>query len=83
VTGWTVTAVTLSLLLALAALGVLRGGTLERVVALQLAGVLAPLLAVVVAITSGRGLYLEVALALAVVSLGGALAYARFLERWL
>jgi multicomponent Na+:H+ antiporter subunit F len=83
VTGWSVTAVALALLLALTTAGVLRGGTLERVVALQLAGVLAPLLAVVVAITSGRGLYLEVALALAVVSLGGALAYARFLERWL
>jgi multicomponent Na+:H+ antiporter subunit F len=83
VTGWSVTAVALALLLALATCGVLRGGTLERVVALQLAGVLAPLLAVVIALTSGRGLYLEVALALAVVSLGGALAYARFLERWL
>jgi multisubunit Na+/H+ antiporter MnhF subunit len=80
---WTALAVTLTLLLGATTIGVLRGGTLERVVALQLAGVLAPLLAIVVALTSGRGLYLEVGLALAVVSLGGSLAYARFLERWL
>jgi multicomponent Na+:H+ antiporter subunit F len=80
---WTAAAVLLTLLLGLTTIGVVRGGTLERVVALQLAGVLAPLLAIVVALTSGRGLYLEVGLALAVVSLGGALAYARFLERWL
>ncbi|GGI04595.1 monovalent cation/H+ antiporter complex subunit F [Egicoccus halophilus] len=82
-TPWVVTAVTLVVLLCVGAAAVLRGDTLSRVVGLQLASVLAPITAVVVAVAAQRTLFLEVALALAVLSLAGSLVYARSLERWL
>jgi multisubunit Na+/H+ antiporter MnhF subunit len=70
-------------LLALTAVSVCRGQPMDRVVGLQLAGVLATLTAVVLAIATGRTIVLDVALVLAVLTLIGGLAYARFLERWL
>jgi multicomponent Na+:H+ antiporter subunit F len=82
VTAWAVTAGVLAVLLLVGAAAVLRGRPLERAVGLQLAGILATLLAVVVAVGSGRRIVLDVALVLAVVTLTGGLAYARFLERW-
>ncbi|MFA9445312.1 monovalent cation/H+ antiporter complex subunit F [Egicoccus sp. AB-alg6-2] len=82
-TPWVVAAGVLLSLLAVGSITVLRGDTLARVVGLQLASVLSPIIAVVVAIATGRHVFLEVALALAVLSLAGSLVYARSLERWL
>lgn len=60
-----------------------RGEVFDRLVGLQLSGILATLLTVLVALTTGRALVLDVALVVALVALGGGLVYARFLERWL
>jgi multisubunit Na+/H+ antiporter MnhF subunit len=80
---WDVALVALVALLAVATVAVVRGGTLDRLVGLQLTNVLAALAAVVLAIATGRGVILDVALVLAVLALASGLAYARFLERWL
>lgn len=82
-TTWVAATGALLVLFALGAVAVLRGDTLSRVVGLQLASVLAPVIAVGVAVATGRHVLLEVALALAVLSLAGSLVYARSLERWL
>jgi multicomponent Na+:H+ antiporter subunit F len=83
VRSWEVLTVVLVVLFAAGSTAVLRGETLDRVVGVQLAGVLAPITAVAIALASGRTVLLEVALALAVLTLAGSLVYARFLERWL
>ena len=73
------------LLAAFAACGVacLRGHTMERLAALQLAGTIAVLLVLVVAEIAGRSMYLGVGVTLAIGSAIGTLAFVRFLERWL
>jgi multisubunit Na+/H+ antiporter MnhF subunit len=80
---WTVASTGLLVLLSLTAVTVCRGRAIDRVVGLQLTGVLATLTAVMLAMASGRAMVLDVALVLAVLTLIGGLAYARFLERWL
>jgi multisubunit Na+/H+ antiporter MnhF subunit len=83
VTAWVVAAGALTVLLGVAGVAVLRGGALDRLVGLQLVGVIAPLVLVAVAMATGYGVLLEVGLALVLLSFAGGLAYARFLERWL
>jgi multisubunit Na+/H+ antiporter MnhF subunit len=83
VTAWVVAAGSLTVLLGVAGVAVLRGGALDRLVGLQLVGVIAPLVLVAVAMVTGYGVLLEVGLALVLLSFAGGLAYARFLERWL
>ncbi len=82
-TWWTAAVTGLLVLLSLTSVSVCRGRAMDRVVGLQLIGVLATLTAIVLAVATGRSLVLDVALVLAVLTLIGGLAYARFLERWL
>jgi multicomponent Na+:H+ antiporter subunit F len=83
VTVWVVAAGALVVLLGGAGVAVARGGLLDRLVGLQLVGVVTPLVLVVLAVALGLPILLEVALAVVVLSFVGGLAYARFLERWL
>jgi multisubunit Na+/H+ antiporter MnhF subunit len=80
---WTGALIALLALLGAGTLAVVRGDTVDRLVGLQLANVLATLAAVTLAIVTGRGVFLDVALVMAVLTLAAGLAYARFLERWL
>lgn len=82
-TPWIVAAIALTGLFGLTTWSVLRGSTLDRLIGLQLVGVVLPLLFVVVSVASGRALYLDVAVVLAIVSFAGGLTYAHVLERWL
>jgi multicomponent Na+:H+ antiporter subunit F len=67
---------------ALAFVRLLRGPTLpDRVVALDLIGVLIVCVIVAVAATSGQQTYLDVAIVIALVSFVGTVAYARYIER--
>lgn len=59
-----------------------RAGILDALVALQLAGVIATLVLLVVAQDFGRSTLFDLALVAAVLSFAGSLAFARFLERW-
>jgi multicomponent Na+:H+ antiporter subunit F len=80
-----ITTTTLAMLAAAAALAfirLLRGPTLpDRVVALDLIGVLVVCTVVAVAATTGRQVYLDVAMVIALVSFVGTVAYARYVER--
>ncbi|HTU20025.1 MAG TPA: monovalent cation/H+ antiporter complex subunit F [Gemmataceae bacterium] len=73
------------LLLALlpCAIVIFRAATLDRLVALELAGTITTLLILTLAQELGRPSICDLALALALLSLPGTLVYAYFLERWL
>lgn len=83
--GQMVTATTLAMLALAAVLAfirLLRGPTLpDRVVALDLIGVLIVCIVVGVAASTGRQAYLDVAIVIALVSFVGTVAYARYVER--
>jgi multicomponent Na+:H+ antiporter subunit F len=67
---------------ALAFVRLLQGPTLpDRVVALDLIGVLIVCATVAVAATTGQQAYLDVAMVIALVSFVGTVAYARYIER--
>lgn len=61
----------------------LRGDVVDRLVGLELAGVVVTLMLLLLAQAFGRVIYVDLALALALLSLPGGLAFARFLERFL
>ena len=66
----------------LAFVRLLLGPTLpDRVVALDLIGVLIVCVTVAVAATTGQQAYLDVAIVIALVSFVGTVAYARYIER--
>jgi multicomponent Na+:H+ antiporter subunit F len=74
-----------ALLAALVPLGLFafRSPIGDRLVALELAGVLETLALVLLAEGFDRDIYFDLAVVMAVVSFIGTLAYVRFLERWL
>lgn len=73
------------LLLALVPCGIaaFRGDVMERLVGLEMAGMIVTLLLVMLAQGMSRVNFYDLALALALLSFGGGLVFARFLERWL
>ncbi len=79
---WTVAA--FALLLGLVPCGVvcLRGQPTERLVGLEMAANLDALALLLLAVAYRRTIYLDLALALALLSFAGGLVFARFLERW-
>jgi multicomponent Na+:H+ antiporter subunit F len=83
VTPWFMACGALLVLLAGTLVGVARGHSIDRVVALKLTSVIVTLLVVALAVATGEPLLLEVALAVVLLTFVGGLAYARFLERWL
>ena len=62
---------------------VFRGGFADRVVGLELAGVLVTLELVLLAQGFNRTSFLDLPLTLAMLSLGGGMVFVRFLQRWL
>jgi multicomponent Na+:H+ antiporter subunit F len=79
---WTVAA--FALLLGLVPCGVvcLRGEPTERLVGLEMAANLEALVLLLLAVAYRRSIYLDLALALALLTFAGGLVFARFLERW-
>jgi multicomponent Na+:H+ antiporter subunit F len=78
----TVALAMLALAAALAFIRLLQGPTLpDRVVAIDLIGVLIVCIVVTVAASTGRQAYLDVAIVIALVSFVGTVAYARYIER--
>jgi len=73
------------LLFALVPCGVasFRGDVMERLVGLEMAGMIVTLLLVMLSEGMGRVSFYDLGLALALLSFGGGLVFARFLERWL
>ena len=78
----TVALVMLALAAALAFIRLLLGPTLpDRVVAIDLMGVLIVCIVVTVAAATGQQTYLDVAIVIALISFVGTVAYARYIER--
>lgn len=76
---------TLALLAGLVPCGIvcLRGDVVDRLVGLEMAGVVVTLALLLLAQGFGRVVYVDLALALALLSFAGGLVFARFLERFL
>jgi multicomponent Na+:H+ antiporter subunit F len=79
---WLVAALVLVAGLVPCGVACLRGEAEDRLVGLELAGTVATLVLVLLAVGFGRGVYADLALALALFSFAGGLVFARFLERW-
>ncbi len=60
----------------------LRGEPTERLVGLMMAGNIDALVLLLLAVGYRRAVYLDLALALALLTFAGGLVFARFLERW-
>ncbi len=60
----------------------LTGRVFARFIALQMIQTVAVLVVMLISIGAERSIYMDVALALALTSLGSGLIFARFLERW-
>jgi multicomponent Na+:H+ antiporter subunit F len=69
-------------LLPCAAVALRAGEVMERVVALEMASVLLTLALAMLAEAMQRPIFLDLALTQALLSFGGGLVFARFLERW-
>ncbi len=80
---WLVGAAALALALVPASVTALRGRATDRLVGLELAGVLMAQLLVLFAVGEKRVPFVDVGLAVAVLAFGAGLVFARFLERWL
>lgn len=77
-----VTLTTLAFAAVLAFIRVVRGPTLpDRVIAIDLMGVLMVCLLVVVGASTGEQAFLDVAIVIALISFVGTVAYARYVER--
>ncbi len=80
---WLLTAGAMLLCLVPCGIACLRGNAVSRVVALEAAGLIATLILLLVAEGFHRQPFTDLALALALLSFGGGLVFARFLERWM
>ena len=60
-----------------------RGGVVDRLVALEFAGIVIALILVLMADAFGRPSFMDVALTLALLSFPGVMAFAQTFERWL
>lgn len=60
----------------------MRSGPVQRLVGLELAGVVSTVVLLLLAQGFSRTAYIDLALVLALLSFAGSLVFARFLERW-
>lgn len=80
---WKVAALATALALVPAAIVSLRGRMIDRLVGLELVGMLTAQLCVLWAVAVDRPSFVDVGLTVGVLAFGGGLVFARFLERWL
>lgn len=79
---WYFAACVLLVSLALCGVACVKGSPIDRLVALELAGTIDVLILMALAQAFGRGIFMDLALALALLTFAGGLTFARFLERW-
>ena len=80
---WTLAAIALLPPFGIVVAAACRGAAMRRLVALQLATSLASLILVAMTFAFDQSAFIDLPLALALLSLPGAMAMALFLERWL
>jgi len=82
VNAWLAAASALLILVLPCAVAAMRGGMVERLLGVELGGVLTTLSLLMLAEGFDRSIYFDLALVFAVMSFVGSLAFVRFLERW-
>ncbi len=80
---WLIAAGVMLLCLIPCGVACLRGDAVDRLVALEAGGLIASLTLLLAAEGFGRQPFADLALALALLSFGGGMVFARFLERWM
>jgi multicomponent Na+:H+ antiporter subunit F len=80
---WMIAAEVLLFALVPCGIAAFRGGSIERLVGVEMAGVVESILLVLLAEAIHRPSTYDLAVALALLTFGGGLVFARFLERWL
>jgi multicomponent Na+:H+ antiporter subunit F len=80
---WIAAASGLSISLIPCAVVAFRGGVVDRLVAFEMASVCLSLVLLLLAEGYARTIFFDLAVALSLLSFGGGLVFARFLERWL
>ncbi len=80
---WLVGAAVMALALVPALITALRGRLADRLVGLELVGILVLQLLFLYAVGEKRVAFVDIGLAVALLAFGGGLVFARFLERWL
>ena len=80
---WLIAAAVMSAALIPCGIVCLRGSTADRLAGVEAAGLIATLILLVMAEGFGRQPFTDLALAMALLSFGGGLVFARFLERWM
>ncbi len=80
---WLVASLVLLVTLVPCGVVVVRGGPVDQLVALETAGGIETLMLLLLAEGFRRPAFFDLALTLALLSLAGALVFARFFERWL
>lgn len=80
---WLITGLVLLVALVPCAITCLRGKPTDRLVGLEMGGIILSLELVVLAQGFARVPFYDLAVALSLLSFGGGLVFARFLERWL
>ncbi len=80
---WLIGATVLLFALIPCATVVFRGSPMDRVVGLEMAGMIEVLILILLAEGFHRIPFYDIALALALLAFGGSLVFVRFLERWL
>ena len=80
---WLVGTAVMAVALVPALITALRGRLTDRLVGLELTGILLSQLLFLYAVGERRGAFVDIGLALALLAFGGGLVFARFLERWL
>jgi len=82
-TVWLVAAEVLLFALVPCGIAAFRGTPIERLVGLEMGGIVQAMLLVILAEAFHRPSTYDLALAMALLAFGGGLVFARFLERWL
>ena len=82
-TPWMAATIVMVPAFAIPTLAACRGSTAERLVAIQLATVVATLILVLMAFAFDQSSFVDLALTLALLTLPGTLIIATFVERWL
>jgi multisubunit Na+/H+ antiporter MnhF subunit len=83
VNGWLLGATVLLFSLIPCGIAVFRGDAMDRLVGLEMGGMIEVLIVILLAEGTHRVPFYDLALALALLAFGGGLVFARFLERWL
>jgi len=80
---WLITSLILLVTLIPVTIATMRKNALDRLIGMSLGGIITTFCLIAIAVGTGRSIYIDVAMVVAFLSFAGAVAFSRFLERWL